>query len=51
MSDYRVAARLYPRDRVCFRYVSVNTLYKGDDNELQKTAILDTAHVLWKVLM
>jgi hypothetical protein len=73
---------------VCFRYISVNTLHKGDDDdddvktnmmpvtigaigtlskslrkylssipgkhkvkELQKTAILGTAHILHKALM
>ena len=46
---------------VCLRNVYINTLHKGDDDddddnnnyevkELQKTAILGTAHLLWKVL-
>ena len=29
-SNYRIAATLFPRDMVCFRNASVNTLHKGD---------------------
>ena len=51
---------------VCFRYITVNTLQKGDNeddddddnnnnnnnnNGLQKTAILGTAHIVQKVLI
>jgi hypothetical protein len=71
---------MLPRDMVCLRNISVNTLHKGDIDiiiiiiiiitiskafrkyvsnipgnhkvkELQKTAILGTAHILRKVLM
>jgi hypothetical protein len=28
-----------------------NILEKHENNELQKTVILDTAHILWKALM
>jgi hypothetical protein len=24
---------VYPRNTVCFRYISVNTLHKGDDDD------------------
>jgi len=56
---------VFPRNIFCLRNISVDTLYKGDtedddddddgDNnhkvkELQKTAILGTAHILRKVL-
>jgi hypothetical protein len=34
-----------PRQYVC------NVLGKHEIKELQKTAILNTAHILWKVLM
>jgi hypothetical protein len=30
-SNYRVAATLFQRNMVCFRYIGVNTLHKGDD--------------------
>jgi hypothetical protein len=32
-SKRRVAATLYPRNMVCFRSISVNTLHKGDDDD------------------
>jgi len=31
-SNNRIAATLYPRDTVCLRNISINTLHKGDDN-------------------
>jgi len=31
-SNNRTAATLFPRDIVCLRNISVNTLHKGDDD-------------------
>ena len=30
-SNDRIAATLFPRDIVCIRSISINTLHKGDD--------------------
>jgi hypothetical protein len=30
---------LYPRNMVCFRYISVNTLRKGDDDDDNGTSV------------
>ena len=32
-SDNRIAATLLPRDIVCLRNISINTLHKGDDDD------------------
>jgi hypothetical protein len=32
-STNRIAATLLPRDKVCLRNISINTLHKGDDDE------------------
>jgi hypothetical protein len=52
---------MFPRDMVCLRNMSVDTVHKGDtedddddndddDDSLQKTAILGTSHIIRKVL-
>jgi hypothetical protein len=61
MNSYiRIVATVFPRDMVCLRNISVDTLHKGDtednnnsinnNNNVQKTAVLGSAHILWKVL-
>ena len=32
-SNNRIAATLFPRDIVCLRNISINTLHKGDDDD------------------
>jgi len=32
-SNNRIDATLFPRDIVCLRYISINTLHKGDDDD------------------
>jgi len=32
-SNNRIAATLFPRDIVCLRNVSINTMHKGDDDD------------------
>ena len=32
-SNNRIAATLFPRDTVCLRNISINTLHKGDDDD------------------
>ena len=32
-SNNRIAATLFPRDIVCLRNMSINTLHKGDDDD------------------
>ena len=32
-SNKRIAATLFPRDIICLRNVSINTLQKGDDDD------------------
>jgi len=43
---------VFPRDTVCLRNISVDTLHKGDIGEIIiiTTAKLGTAHILRKVL-
>jgi len=31
-SNNRIAATLFPRDIICLRNISINTLHKGDDD-------------------
>jgi ABC-type Zn2+ transport system substrate-binding protein/surface adhesin len=31
--EYRTAAKLYLRNMVCFRYIIVNTLHEGDNQD------------------
>jgi len=32
-SNNRIVATLFPRDTVCLRNISINTLHKGDDDD------------------
>jgi len=39
-SNNRIAATLFPRDIVCLRNISINTLHKGDDDDDDNNNIL-----------
>jgi len=39
-SNNRIAATLFPRDTVCLRNISVNTLHKGHDDMMMMMIII-----------
>ena len=39
-SNNRIAVTLFPRDMICLRNISINTLHKGDDDDNNNNNIL-----------
>jgi len=50
-SNNRIAATLFPRDIVCLRNISKNTLHKGDDDDNNNNNMVYIYYIYLFILM